>query len=88
MPLSFQLLATSGRARRGRLATPHGAIETALGRAAILRAALNQPLTQRAIGFGVGEIFGDRRWDGPFLGPVLDGSWINAINPEELWTAL
>ena len=29
MPLSFQLLAaTSGRARRGRLATPHGVIET------------------------------------------------------------
>jgi O-succinylbenzoate synthase len=64
------------------------AIETALGRAAILRAALIQPLTQRALGFGVGEIFGDRRWDGPFLGPVLDGSWINAVNPEDLWTAL
>ena len=28
MPLSFQLLATAGRARRGRLATPHGTIET------------------------------------------------------------
>ena len=28
MPLTFHLLATSGRARRGRLATPHGAIET------------------------------------------------------------
>lgn len=64
------------------------AIETALGRAAILRAALTQPLTQRALGFGVGEIFGDRRWDGPFLGPVLDGSWINAVNPEDLWTVL
>ncbi len=64
------------------------AIETALGRAAILRAALTQPLTKRALGFGVGGIFGDRRWDGPFLGPVLDASWVNAINPEEVWAAL
>jgi O-succinylbenzoate synthase len=64
------------------------AIETALGRAAILRAALTQPLTKRALGFGVGEIFGDRRWDGPFPGPVLDASWVNAVNPEDLWSAL
>ncbi|SDS45837.1 o-succinylbenzoate synthase [Opitutus sp. GAS368] len=64
------------------------AIETALGRAAILRAALTQPLTQRALGFGVGEIFGDRRWDGPFLGPVLDGSWIKGVEPEVIWNAL
>lgn len=64
------------------------AIETALGRAAILRAALTQPLTKRALGFGVGGIFGDRRWDGPVLGPVLDASWVNAVNPEALWTAL
>jgi len=64
------------------------AIETALGRAAILRTALTQPLTNRALGFGVGDIFGDRRWDGPFLGPVLDGSWVNDVNPEDLWTAL
>jgi queuine tRNA-ribosyltransferase len=28
MPLAFEILATSGRARRGRLATPHGAVET------------------------------------------------------------
>ena len=64
------------------------AIETALGRAAILRAALTQPLTKRALGFGVGDIFGDRRWDGPMLGPVLDSSWTNAVNPEEVWNAL
>ena len=64
------------------------AIETALGRAAILRTALTQPLTKRALGFGVGEIFGDRRWDGPFLGPVLDGSWVNGVNAEDLWSAL
>lgn len=63
-------------------------IETALGRAAILRTALTQPLTERALGFGVGEIFGDRRWDGPMLGAVLDQGWVNAVNPEALWTAL
>jgi O-succinylbenzoate synthase len=64
------------------------AIETALGRAAILRTALEQPLTKRALGFGVDGIFGDRRWDGPILGPVLDAGWINTVNPEDMWTAL
>lgn len=64
------------------------AVETALARGAILRLALTRPLTKRALGFGVGDIFGDRRWDGPFLGPVLDGSWVNGVNPEDLWTAL
>lgn len=65
------------------------AIETALGRSAILNFARTQPdLVKRAPGFGVGEIFGDRRWDGPFMGPVLDDSWNAAFNPEELWTAL
>ncbi len=64
------------------------AIETALGRAAILRTALTQPVSKRALGFGVGEIFGDRRWDGPILGPVLDGSWLNGVNAEEIWTSL
>ncbi len=64
------------------------AIETALGRAAILRAALTQSLTKRALGFGVEGIFGDRRWDGPFLGAVLDQSWSDTVNPEELWTVL
>jgi O-succinylbenzoate synthase len=64
------------------------AIETAVGRAAILRSALTEPLTRRALGFGVGDIFGDRRWDGPFLGPVLDGSWVNDVNPEDLWSSL
>lgn len=64
------------------------AVETALGRAAILRLALTRPLTKRALGFGVGDIFGDRRWDGPFLGPVLDGSWVKGVNAEDLWTAL
>ena len=64
------------------------AIETTLGRSAILRAALTQPLTKRALGFGVGEIFGDRCWDGPVIGPLADESCL-ATNPgEELWKAL
>jgi len=63
-------------------------IETALGRAAILRAALGAPLTTRALGFGTGESFGDRRWAGPVIGPLADSSCI-ADNPgEELWAAL
>jgi O-succinylbenzoate synthase len=64
------------------------AIETAVGRAAILRAARTQPLTSRALGFGVDGIFGDRRWDGPVLGAVLDKGWIEAVHPEAIWTAL
>jgi O-succinylbenzoate synthase len=63
------------------------AIETALGRAAILRVALTEPLTKRALGFGVGEIFGDRLWDGPIIGPVADASCIDT-NGKELWEAL
>lgn len=65
------------------------AIETALARRAILGRALREPaLLKRAPGFGTGEVFGDRRWDGPMLGAVLDDAWVNAINPEELWNAL
>ena len=64
------------------------AIETALGRAAILRFAFAHELTKRAVGFGVGEIFGDRLWDGPIIGPLIDVGWSTTINPEELWNAL
>ncbi|MDI1335134.1 MAG: o-succinylbenzoate synthase [Lacunisphaera sp.] len=64
------------------------AIETALGRAAVLRAALSQPLTKRALGFGVGEIFGDRRWDGPVIGPLADASCLADNSGEEMWRNL
>lgn len=64
------------------------AIETALGRSAILHAALHEPLTRRALGFGAGEIFGDRRWDGPVVGPLADASCIAHHPGEDLWTAL
>lgn len=64
------------------------AIETALGRAAILRFALAQDLTKRALGFGVGEIFGDRLWDGPIIGPLLDAGYCDGVETEEIWNAL
>jgi O-succinylbenzoate synthase len=66
------------------------AIETALGRAAILRFALRHhtALLRRSPGFGVGELFGDPRWDGPFLGAVLDEGWFKTIDPEAMWNAL
>jgi O-succinylbenzoate synthase len=65
------------------------AIETAVGRAAILRFALAHPeFGKRALGFGVGGVFGDRRWDGPVLGPVLDAGWVDGVNREEAWNAL
>ncbi len=64
------------------------AVETALGRAAILRFILAYELTKRAVGFGVGEVFGERRWDGPPTGPLVDARWCEVVNPEELWNAL
>ena len=64
------------------------AIETAVGRAAVLQFALAHELTTRAVGFGLGEIFGERLWDGPILSPLVDASWCGAVNAEELWNAL
>ncbi len=64
------------------------AIETVLARSAILRSALGGSLTQRALGFGPGEVFGDRRWDGPFIGPLADASCLASNPGEEIWNAL
>jgi O-succinylbenzoate synthase len=65
------------------------AIETALGRAAVVDFALAHPeLTKRAPGFGVGEVFTERRWNGSVTGPVLDADWSRGVNPEDLWNAL
>ena len=64
------------------------AIETALGRSAILRLALQPGQTARALGFGVDGIFGDRCWDGPHLGPVADVSGIAPDAGAEIWSAL
>lgn len=63
------------------------AIETAVGRGAILRTALTQPLTKRALGFGIGAVFGERRWDGPTLGPVVDAAWVNSVDVAAAWDA-
>lgn len=63
------------------------AIESALARAQILRVVLTAKLTERPLGFGVGEIFGDRVWDGPAVGPLIDASWCAQVNPEALWNA-
>lgn len=63
-------------------------IETALGRAQVLRWAFAENLTKRALGFGVGAVFGDRRWDGPPAGALLDPAWAASVNAEELWNAL
>jgi O-succinylbenzoate synthase len=63
------------------------AIESALGRAQWLRAVFAHGLTKRALGVGVGEVFGARVWDGPVTGPVLDETWLRGVNPEELWNA-
>jgi len=40
------------------------------------------------LGFGTGGIFGDRRWDGPVIGPLADASAIALGTGEELWNAL
>ncbi len=64
------------------------AIETFVGRAAILRFVLAHNLTRRALGIGVGGLFGDRAWDGPVTGPLLDTGWCDGMNPEETWNVL
>lgn len=62
-------------------------IETALARAHVLRAVLAHGLTTRALGLGVGRVFGDRSWDGPFTGALLDAAWCDSVSAEELWNA-
>jgi o-succinylbenzoate synthase len=64
------------------------AIESFVGRAAILRFVLTRNLTRRALGVGVSGLFGDRAWDGPVTGPLLDMGWCDDMNPEETWNAL
>lgn len=64
------------------------AIETALGRAQVLRAVLAHGLTKRALGVGIGPVFGDRRWDGPVTGALLDAAWCDSVSAEDLWNAM
>ncbi|MDD3180562.1 MAG: o-succinylbenzoate synthase [Opitutaceae bacterium] len=64
------------------------AIETTIGLRAVLAEALRGRLTKRALGAGRGEIFGQRVFDGPPLGPFLDEAWLVSANPEGVWNAL
>ncbi|HVT74528.1 MAG TPA: o-succinylbenzoate synthase [Lacunisphaera sp.] len=64
------------------------AIETAVGRAAILGAALAGGLTTRALGFGTGPVFADPTWDGLELGPLVDAGVLAAGQGEALWGRL
>jgi hypothetical protein len=64
------------------------ALETTVGKAAILRWALESGLTTRALGFGTGDVFGDHAGDGPAIGPLIDETWAAAAKPEELWNEL
>ena len=64
------------------------AIESALGRSAVAQWALAGNYTRRAVGFGVGNLFGNPLWDGPEGGPWLDTGWCDGVNPEALWNAL
>jgi o-succinylbenzoate synthase len=63
------------------------AIESALARAQFLRAVLTAGVTSRALGVGVGGIFGDRHWDGPATGALIDAAWCDSVSAEELWNA-
>ncbi len=61
------------------------AIESALGRAQLLRTVFTHGLTTRALGVGIGPVFGDRAWDGPVTGALLDAGWCDSVSAEELW---
>lgn len=63
------------------------AIESAPTRARLLRAVLASGLTTRALGFGIGPVFGDSAWDGSPTGPLLDASWGRDLDWEALWNA-
>ena len=63
-------------------------IETASARTDILRFVLAGELTKRALGFGTGEIFGERLWDGPFVGALADAACTVDENGEARWNAL
>lgn len=61
------------------------AVESAPTRALILRTVLAAGVTRRALGFGLGDLTGDSRWDGLPTGPVLDASWGRELSLEALW---
>lgn len=65
------------------------AFETAVGRQAALRMALQFKGRQpRALGFGVTPLFTDGRFDGLPAVPFMSVDDINRMNPETVWNAL
>jgi len=64
------------------------AAESCVARASILRTVLAPDLGTRALGFGMGALVGERIWDGPTVGPLLDASWGAGVAAEDLWNAL
>lgn len=54
------------------------AIETVVGRAAILPWALRSGVTKRALGFGLGEVFVAPAANGPALGALAEAHWAAA----------
>lgn len=64
------------------------AIETVVGRAAILRWALRSGVSKRALGFGIGEAFASYPANGPILGALLDATWGEHLDPPEIWDKL
>jgi O-succinylbenzoate synthase len=63
------------------------AIESAPTRARLVRTVLASGLSTRALGFGIGPVFGAAAWDGPPIGPLLDASWGRDLDPEAVWNA-
>lgn len=63
------------------------AIESAPTRVQVLRAVLAAGVTTRALGFGLGPLWGEAAWDGPPTGPVLDAAWGGGLSWEDLWNA-
>jgi o-succinylbenzoate synthase len=64
------------------------ALETGIGAQSALRVAMSWTLERRAIGFGVYPLFADRQFDGPSAAPFIRAQDIEALKPEDLWTAL
>jgi len=65
------------------------ALETGLGRQAALRLAFACHTRQpRALGFGVGQLFEDGRFDGMAPVPFLESDATIHLEPEVLWNAL
>jgi O-succinylbenzoate synthase len=69
------------------------ALETAVGMRSALRTAFawqaaQTPEKPRALGFGVGPLFADDRFNGPAAAPFLYREDVERLNPEAVWNAL